>query len=106
MISPASIPAFQRRGASNTDLTGNASDQVIVSAVSNANGAIIRTLFLIAGAGNFCYLKIGGVNVFAANNVGFFNYFGPGIFVPPGLAIAFFSPVNGAGNVSMTYDLL
>jgi hypothetical protein len=104
MLIPASVAPFYRRGASSIVSNTTGGNVVMISAGTNVNGILIRTLNLNAQAGAFVVVSIGGNQVFQSYNFNTFFFSGPPFFVPPGLAVE--QNGNSGGSVIMTWDLL
>ena len=104
MLIPASLPPFFRRGASSAVSNTTGSNVTIISAGTNVNGLIIRTLNLMAAGGGFLTVLIGGNAVFQSYNYNTLFFAGQPFFVPAGLAVE----QNGGagGNVTITWDLI
>jgi len=103
MIIPASI-FFQRLGANNANGTVSGT---IVSAASNVNGIILRTVYLYAVGGAYSGIDVAGRNIFSnelGNNT--FNYMGNGFFIPGGLALSSNILGTGSAGYRLTWDLL
>jgi hypothetical protein len=97
----------QRTGLSNF---GNASlstgANTIVAAGANLNGILVRTCLLISPSGGLVDLRNGSLAVyFAASNGALQAYNGPGIVIPPGVALIVNSSIGG-GSAYLTYDIL
>ena len=107
MFSPASVAAFQRRGANSLSLVSSGANQIIVASASNTNVLIIRTAFILSGAsaGQKGLLRVDGFAIFGAAIGGNFNLLGPGFYVRPAVELSFFGG-SSAAELEITWDAL
>lgn len=101
MISGAS--PLSRRGATNYSNAALAGNVVVVSAGANVSGIVVRTVAANT-SGNLLIVRAGGATLMLLGDTQR-NYLGPGIVIPPGIALEVSISV-GSVDMAMTYDLL
>lgn len=96
---------LQTLGSTRYNGAPGAGTVVLLAAGGNTKGVILRTCWLIAGPLSYMQIVAGSTSLFISYNQLLFNYLGPGVLIPPGLAISIACSA-ASNNYEVSADIL